>query len=176
MINKAQKFAPYLMSLALLGCASPYIAPPAESAARLRIAVPQSGFFSSVGANAYPTGKCESPMSLGMLGGIAKHNPDKGLGMPDKEKFPVATSIELLIPSDSSYLVSLRGLYSMNRMCFITFKINPVKGEDYEAIYSWDGNKCYVNLNKLTLSSSGEVIRSKPVNAESTEVCSKGFN
>jgi hypothetical protein len=176
MMRQVQKLLIYVVVLLLAGCASTYVAPPAEGAARLRIAVAQSGFFSSVNINAYQSGQCESPMSLGMIGGIARHSPDKGLGIPDKDKFPVGTSIERLIPSGASYLVSLRGLYSMYKMCFITFKITPVKGEDYEANYSWDGTKCYVTLNKLTLSSTGEVVRNKPFNAEPTDVCSKGFN
>jgi hypothetical protein len=164
------------LALTLSGCAATYIAPPTETAARLRVTVPNSGFFSSVTVNAYPSGQCEAPMSLGMIGGMAKHNPDKGVGMPDSKKFPPGTSIEKLIPSGTPYIVTLRGLYSLGKECYISMKIKPVKGEDYEMNYTWDGAKCYLTLDKLNTTTTGEVSRSKATNVEQTEVCNKGFN
>jgi len=114
-------------------------------------------------------------MALGMIGGIARLTEEKGLNMPAQQQFSPHGSIERLIPAGSPVLISLRGMYS-GKECIITFSVNPVHGDDYEAVYSWGGGVCHVSLNQLVTSSSGEVARIKSRNAEQTAECSKGFN
>jgi hypothetical protein len=114
-------------------------------------------------------------MALGMIGGIARLSEEKTIGIPGHEVFAPGTSIERLIPTGSPYMVSLRGLYS-GKVCTITFRITPSKGEDYEAVYSWGDGKCYVNLNTVTTSAAGEIARSRVSGAEQASACTKGFS
>lgn len=162
-------------SLVLGGCASSYVAPPLASSARLRIAVPQSETFASVGVRAYPSGRCESPMTLGMVGGIARQHHEQSIGIPGGSEFASGTSIERLVPSGSPYMVSMRGFYSY-KVCMITFRFTPERGQDYEAIYSWGGGHCYVELRQLTESADGQITRRKVPGIEQTAKCGKGFS
>lgn len=165
----------FISPVLLGGCATSYSPPPAENSARLRIGVPQSETFASVRILSYPSGQCESPMSLGLVGGMGKWKDEKSIGIPGHETFAPSTSIERLVPAGAPYMISMRGFYSGN-VCMITLNVNLDKGGDYEAIYSWGGGKCFIDLKRVNRSDSGQVLRSMVPNIEQTSVCTKGFN
>ena len=174
-MNLLKVFLLLASCVVLGGCASSYVAPSSASSARLRIAVPQSETFASVGVRAYPSGRCESPMTLGMIGGIGKLHHEQSIGIPGSSEFASGTSIERLIHSGSPYMVSMRGLYSA-KVCTITFRFTPVRGQDYEAIYSWGGGDCYVTLRQVSGSPTGKITRRKVSGSEQTDKCGKGFS
>src|SRR6185312_16540894 len=100
-----------------------------------------------------------------MIGGIAKSRHEQGIGIPGSGEFASGTSIERLVPSGSPYMVSMRGFYS-HKVCMITFRFIHVRGQDYEAIYSWGGGHCYVTLHQLTQSATGQITRRKVPGSE----------
>ncbi|MFT3736410.1 MAG: hypothetical protein QM776_15560 [Rhodocyclaceae bacterium] len=110
-----------------------------------------------------------------MIGGIARLRDEKPLGIPGSAALEEKTAIERLVPSGSPYMISMRGMYQ-GKMCVVTLRLTPIKGEDYEAIYTWDDARCYVSLSKITTSGTGEVVRSKTPGLEQTAVCKDGFN
>ena len=138
-----------LTAACLAGCAVPY-APPAEGdTARLRIAVPQTGRFAStyVDVMSYPTGKCEAPMALGMVGGVGHMVEERPAGVPGEEFHAPRTAIERVIPAGSTYLLSLRGFFRNDfkrYVCTITLSFVPEKGMSYEARYRWTPDNCQV--------------------------------
>jgi len=88
-----------LLTLLILGCATAYIVPPGETA-RLRIVATQTKNYASMRIMNYPSVSCESPQSMGMIGGIARLKKNVKLGMPfdnnlDQKQF-VETWIQVI--------------------------------------------------------------------------------
>ena len=167
------RFIPLALAVTLGACAAPYSPPPSAKAARIRVLSAQTGISSSVRAVGYATGRCEAPMDLGMVGGIARWQAEDAASMPGSILLGDKTYFERNIPAGSPYLISVRGLFE-GKLCVISSLLHPVAGQDYELEYSWSGGQC--RLLAFVVSETGGSVTRSPMRQEKAPPRKKGFS
>lgn len=70
---------------------------------------------SATNALIYPSGRCESPMTLGLVGGVGRLADDPPLGIAGSEALVDRTYIERVIDADRRSLFTLRSLTRVSR-------------------------------------------------------------
>lgn len=160
----------------LAGCASSYQAPQGDNVARLRLVSPQTSMRANTHALAYPSGMCQEPMSLGMVGGLSQLVTDKPLGIPGADSLKEKTYFERTIPAGKRYLVTTRSLVGLSS-CVVTFSFLPQAGKDYSALVRWENNgECVVTLDQVRQEASGNVVLQQERSAVREKDCTKGLH
>lgn len=171
------RLLPAALALALLsGCASSFKAPDGPDSARIRVVSAQSGLFrGNTNTLMYPSGACQAPMSLGVVGGLdGKLSAPKLLGMPGAAELPPQTFIEREIPVGTRSLFSVRSLFA-SKTCTVSFSFVPEAAADYEAKVGWNATSCVVALRKIAIAADGSVQGALVDSFKRETPCQKGF-
>jgi hypothetical protein len=158
----------------LTSCATPYEKPTGTSTAKLLVHAPQTEMFASVQIVGYDSGRCENPMSLGMIGGIANNASDEKLNIPKPADYRADALVERLIPAGKRYLLSVRG-FLPGKTCVITTSFVPAVDGNYAASIVWQYDVCYLDFGQIKVLPGGEVKRVEDPGSKREETCTKGL-
>src|SRR5438445_7445473 len=96
-----------LWTALLSACAAPYSPPSSTNASRVRVLSTQTDISASVRAAGYAAGRCDAPMDLGTVGGIARWQASTTANMPGSSVLADKTDIERAIPAGTPYLIAV---------------------------------------------------------------------
>jgi hypothetical protein len=171
----------FLSAISVLsGCAAPYVAPPPESSAQVRIVYEQADVFESLAAIGYSSGSCKNPIHLGMIGGLRSIGgaANSSLKIPGGGEFKQGSTLERAIGVEREYLIKFELLNASNKegfgtagKCTLSVKFVPKTGDKYEFVLSRQRRECRLTAQQIVQEESGQIRRLKLEIAKEAEDC-----
>lgn len=164
-----------VFGLLVSSCTSNYVEPSDNNVARMRFVAPQTETLASLRIITYPSGECESPQSMGMIGGMARFMSDKKLGIPTNSPLDEKLYIERKIRAGEKFMFSVRSIL-MNSICTNTVEFIPEPNKDYEVKHTWDNQKCSLSINQVLVKNGSVELAPVRNVGHKTPSCGKGFS
>jgi hypothetical protein len=121
----------------------------------------------------YPSGQCDAPGSLGMVGGIGRLGTPATLGMPDNPGIDPKDALERVIPAGHPILLTFF-LNSMDGTCITTGRLTPREGANYQVDVKLSAIGCSIKIAAIGVS-KGEIFELSKDGLQQAPLCTKGF-
>ncbi len=174
-----------LLAAAMLvsGCNTTYRRPTSPDVANLRVvSVQNNAAASNLALYAHPGDTCEDAQKIVGLGGLINigggRDADRDIGMPkDPEvEYVPGRYFETSVQAGQRFHYTVSSASADARLCFVSGSFLPQQGVDYEMSHGFEGEFCYVMLERLTTVGAGLKRSREPSQTQRQPACSFFWN